>query len=255
MLNSTDWLGTHYYRIKSTLGTYDPDPNSRGNNGLYGTVYSDPVPVTIINPCMNSTVNSDEGMLVEEIFVPINKTEWDWTYEGPTNSMSLIYGNGYDKCGPLKYSFLDDAGLPFSLFALSNYTSFGYNKPDNLTFNIQSYRSGYDLKANFTLKVELSSYPTSYPYYQTVEVTYRECYPEDFSGPEVETPEMTVGDDGFNIDVFFDQFPCDYEQEYTIKVIDKKTGFQVDVPGFIDHNGDLVIIKTPEGRDIGEYEV
>ena len=43
-----------------------------------------------------------------------------------------------------------------------------------------------------------------------------------------------MGDDNKEIDTEFSQWPCDYEQEFNITVIDKKTGQVVDVPGFID---------------------
>lgn len=38
-------------------------------------------------------------------------------------------------------------------------------------------------------------------------------------------------------------------------VIDKKTGQIVDIPVFLDQDGNMIIIDTPKGRDIGEYEV
>ena len=41
------------------------------------------------------------------------------TYVGPKNSMSVIYGNGYDRCGPLKYSFLTLDGNKFDLDVFS----------------------------------------------------------------------------------------------------------------------------------------
>ena len=249
------WIGTHYYRIKSTLGTYDPSPNSRGQNGLYDSYFSDPVPVTILDPCRNSTVNQDMGLLVEDLTVPQNKTVWQYDYKGPTNSMSALYGNGYDKCGPLKYSFLDEAGEKFELMNLSNYTMAGFNDADDLNFELKSFKNGADRYANFTMKVELIGYPTSYPYYQLVNITYRECFPEDFTGPEIKLDEMTVGDEGFELDVFFDQFPCDYPQEYTVTVIDKETGFEIDIPAFINPDGEIILIEIPENRDIGEFEV
>ena len=105
------------------------------------------------------------------------------------------------------------------------------------------------------MKVSLIGYPTSYPYYQLVNITYRECFPEDFSGPNITVDEMTVGDDGFELDVFFDQFPCDYPQEYTVTVIDKETGFEIDIPAFINPDGEIILIEIPENRDIGEFEV
>ena len=35
--------------------------------------------------------------------VPIGKALLKAAYSGPTDSMSVLYGNGYDKCGPLRY--------------------------------------------------------------------------------------------------------------------------------------------------------
>ena len=40
-------------------------------------------------------------------------------YLGPKNSISVIYGNGYDRCGPLKYSFLSLDGKQFNLDVFS----------------------------------------------------------------------------------------------------------------------------------------
>ena len=50
--------------------------------------------------------------------------------------MSALYGNGYDKCGPYKYTFLDDAGEKFELMNLSNYTMAGFNDADDLSFEL-----------------------------------------------------------------------------------------------------------------------
>ena len=109
-----DWLGTHYYRIKSTLGTPDPSPIARGNAGLYSTVYSDPVPVTVVNPCRNSTVNLDEEFFIKNLHVPIN-TEMLWErYSDPTDFISDHYGNGHNRCGDRQYAFLnEDRRTPF----------------------------------------------------------------------------------------------------------------------------------------------
>ena len=53
----------------------------------------------------------------------------------------------------------------------------------------------------------------------------------------------------------FDQAPCDYTQTYEVTVIDKNTGKEIDVPGFITPDGDVIIFDTPAGVDIGDYEV
>ena len=130
--------------------------------------------------------------------------------------MSAIYGNGYDKCGPYDYTYTDMQNEPFSLHALSNKTHHNNGYADNITFYLDSYPNGKDLTTNFTMRVSLRNYPSSYYYSQVVNVTYRECFPEDFSGPMIHVDPMTVGDEGFEIDTFFDQYPCNYVQEYTI---------------------------------------
>ena len=64
-----------------------------------------------------------------------------------------------------------------------------------------------------------------------------------------------MGDDNFEVDADFSQWPCDYTQEFNMTVIDKETGQVVDTAGFIDQDGNVVIFDTPKGRDIGEYTV
>ena len=107
------WLGTHQFAIKSTNGKLDTSPTARGNSGLFSSVISDVLTITIVNPCLRSIVNADGGLAVENLFVPINESLLDVTYDGPTDSISVIYGNGYDKCGNLKYEWLDPSGVPF----------------------------------------------------------------------------------------------------------------------------------------------
>ena len=97
------WLGTHQLRLKSMLGSADTSPSARGNSGFYNTVYSQPVDFTILNPCLNSTVNEDAQLKIDEMSVKFGQTLLKTQYSGPTDSMSAVYGNGYDKCGPLRY--------------------------------------------------------------------------------------------------------------------------------------------------------
>lgn len=222
---------------------------------MYGSVYSEEVPLVLVNPCLNSTVNADQGFEVPDMAVTLGEKRESWTYDGPTNTISDVYGNGYNKCGPIKYTFLDDFGEEFSHPLFSNTTVRNVGFADSVTFTLESFPSGLDLQVNFTLKSELSSYPMSTPYYQDISLTYRECYPENFEGPFVSVDEMMVGDDGFPIDVTFPQWPCDYEQTYNVTVIDKKTGREIQIPSFITPEGQVIIIETPDNRDIGEFEV
>ena len=50
--------------------------------------------------------------------VPEGSSDLKNDYIGPTNSISVIYGNGYDRCGPLKYTFLslDGSDINFDVF-------------------------------------------------------------------------------------------------------------------------------------------
>ena len=86
---------------------------------MYKSVYSKEVKLTILDPCRNSTVNADLGLKIIDMDVPEGRGLLKDTYVGPKNSMSVIYGNGYDRCGPLKYSFLTLDGNKFDLDVFS----------------------------------------------------------------------------------------------------------------------------------------
>lgn len=109
-----EWLGIHYLRVKSTLGIYNPDPDAQGYFGLYHSVYSDPIKLTILDPCRNSTVNLIEP-LITEIAVPVGKSKQAQVLAGPTDSMSVFYGNGYDRCGPMIYDLIFVDGVSFDV--------------------------------------------------------------------------------------------------------------------------------------------
>lgn len=57
-----------------------------------------------MDPCRNSTVNLIEP-LITEFAVPQGRAKKAQLFDGPTDSIGLFYGNGYDRCGPLKYDF------------------------------------------------------------------------------------------------------------------------------------------------------
>lgn len=138
------------------------------------------MPLVLINPCLNSTVNADQGFEIPDMAVTLGKDEESWTYQGPTNKISDVYGNGYDKCGPIRYSFLDEFGAEFQHPLFSNQTVRNSGYADEVIFTLDSFPTGLDLSVNFTLMSELSMYPTSTPYLQEIMLTYRECYPENF---------------------------------------------------------------------------
>ena len=70
--------------------------------------------------------------------------------------MSVIYGNGYDKCGPLRYSYLDLEGIDdFSLSVFQTETVYSAGYADDFSMNLASARTGTTLTANATLHIDL----------------------------------------------------------------------------------------------------
>jgi len=178
-------------------------------------------------------------------------------YAGPTDFISDVYGNGYDKCGDRTYGFLkENRKDSFSFdqfdFEVKHSTT---GAAGELNLFLDSYETGLEVTRNMTIRVGLADYPTAKPYYQFVNMTYRECFPDDFRGSYIEDQEITVGDDNYDINTEFNQWPCNYKQEYNITVIDKDTGQVIDIPAFLDQDGEIIIIDTPKGKDIGDYEV
>ena len=102
--------------------------------------------------------------------------------------------------------------------------------------------------------MKLEEYPTSTPALFEIMITYRECYPLDFSAPEIEDIEFKVGETGPEVDYFIDQFPCNWNQTYKI-TITNKDGEMNEYPAFFDTDGTLIILDGPTTSDIGNYEV
>lgn len=73
-------------------------------NGLFNSVYSQPIELVILDPCMNSEVNQ---AFISTMFMPSGQTLLSTQISGPSDSASLEYGNGFDKCGLLNYSVVD----------------------------------------------------------------------------------------------------------------------------------------------------
>ena len=51
---------------------------------------------------------------------------------------------------------------------------------------LESYETGLEVTKNMTVLIALADYPTAKPYYQFVNLTYRECFPDDFRGDYIE---------------------------------------------------------------------
>lgn len=101
------WVGRHSLKLKCFNGQTDLSPTARGNSGLFASVFSTVVTLEIADPCVESVVNSDDGLVIGAVSVPLGQTVSNRFYSGPTNSASLEHGNGFDLCGQLAYTLLD----------------------------------------------------------------------------------------------------------------------------------------------------
>jgi len=54
---SFQWLGTHPFRLKCTNGSANTSATARGNAGLFNSVYSPQINLTLLDPCLRSVVN------------------------------------------------------------------------------------------------------------------------------------------------------------------------------------------------------
>ena len=150
---------------------------------------------------------------MENLVVPINTEELWERYSDPTDFISGHYGNGWNRCGPRAYSFLDEHRKSvFDLDRFSYETKYSTTgAAGELNMFLTSWENGLQVTTNMTVKVSLYEYPTATPYYQFVNVTYRECFPDDFRGEYIEDQKIMVGDDNYNLDTNFNQWPCDYK--------------------------------------------
>jgi hypothetical protein len=104
-VSNTGWSpDTHPMHLKCTNGVYDASLMARGVNGLFTSVYSSQIDVTIIDPCLTSVVNGDNAIGHIQLSVASGLSYEDIALSGPTDSASVTYGNGYDICGDLEYN-------------------------------------------------------------------------------------------------------------------------------------------------------
>ena len=199
-------------------------------------------------------VNGDSGLVIDDLFVPVGSDVLDLVYAGPTDSTSVTYGNGYDKCGDLLFEWLNVlTGAPFeNAYFNSTSTVVGFNV-DSFNQLLISEKTGTTLSDTMLVRMSLVDYPSSTPAEFTVKLTYRECFPLDFSGPEIDDVKMKVGEQGPEIDYFFDQFPCSWNQTYEIVIVTPSGETKV-LPAFFDSDGTLIIINEPATSDIGTYD-
>lgn len=190
------WLGTHKVLIRATNGRENLAVGARGDKGLYRTVDSEVLEIEIINPCLTSIVNFDQNLELEDLAVPNGQKVVELISNGPTDSASVTYGNGYDKCGNLTYIWLDKENNFFENGWFSYNSTVVINDVDMFNMTLNSEPDGTVLRDYFTLVIKLEEYPTSVPASFDLMITYRECFPYDFSGPQIDDITLRVDEEG-----------------------------------------------------------
>lgn len=65
----------------------------------------------IIDPCQTTVINSDLSLTISDLEVQEGFLGAEQTIFSPKNSASVLYGNGYDRCGFTEFTILDpDSG-------------------------------------------------------------------------------------------------------------------------------------------------
>jgi len=80
-------------------------------------------------------------------------------YGSPTDVASLTYGNGYDKCGPLSYTLLNEDGTKQ---VRPSWLNFEYdvrtNDQDDIYINLLAEPTGITTEVTLQLEIRLSNY-------------------------------------------------------------------------------------------------
>ena len=61
------------------------------------------VKLQINDPCDQAIINSDSRLVINDLIVSDDDKITKIVYNGPIDSVSSLYGNGYDKCGDFQY--------------------------------------------------------------------------------------------------------------------------------------------------------
>ena len=194
-VSSNQWIGVHQLALKGTNGMYDPSGGARGNNGLFNSVLSEPLTLEITNPCLGTVLNPYSRFALPTVLtVPAGQAQEVRLVQGPRDSVSLMYGNGYDRCGKRSYVIYREDGTPYMDDA---FTIYHYGKDSNgadlIALSLLSSTQGPLLTQKMRVDVYLNDYQerTKIQYPMTLE--YRECYASRFEGASIAEQRVQVG--------------------------------------------------------------
>ena len=118
---------------------------------------------------------------------------------GPSDSASLEYGNGFDKCGPLTYTVVDGSDNVINRLWLDMDFTQVINQADKVQITLLSEPDGVENSADLYLKAELVNYPTSEPALIPFRVTYRGCWFSSFRSTPIAPISVQVGQSALSL--------------------------------------------------------
>lgn len=116
---------------------------------------------------------------------------------------------------------------------------------------------GLDIVIPAKLTIGLIGFPSATSAVFETEIIYRECLPANYVSPFIQDQSLTVGDERRELDVIFDQTPCDFTQTYIAVIVDSDGVEQEDLPVFlyIDRETGVFTIDETKSGDDGEYMI
>ena len=101
------WVGTHSFQVQSRLGVFNAE-SERGDQGLFGSVDSEILTITILDPCEQAIVNSDGSIVLADLIAPNGVESFESkVYSRPVNSVELAHSD-FANCGKYFFTILTE---------------------------------------------------------------------------------------------------------------------------------------------------
>lgn len=141
---------------------------------------------------------------------------------GPTNSISTVYGNGYNQCGSLQYQIYNEEGNALartSHFFLTSATDLENGDP--ITLRVDSAPgNGSIITEYFTIKINLRQISQVDALFIPISISYRECDVVEYKAPKIDDLSFTYQSfDPVVIFFNFDESPCAFKQSYEAHIV------------------------------------
>ena len=103
-----------------------------------------------------------------------------WNFNGPTDSTSIVYGNGYDTCGPYTYTiediYGDETDIPELRYEVNPVT----NNMDTFELTLETLLNGDEVQVPLKLRIKLTNFPFSTDAVFDFTAIYKACTPTNF---------------------------------------------------------------------------